>query len=357
VVIIAADHLERAVAAVFRAAGSAPDEASRVARHLVDANLCGHDSHGVGLLRGYLAAIARGDLVLNQHLTISRDDGAILVCDGGQGAGAVMGHEAMEAGCARAGERGVALVALRDSYHLGRIGAWAELCAAAGLVSMHFVNVPAHAAVAPFGGTAARLGTNPFAAGFPRPDAEPIVVDFATSRWAVGKVQVARRKGERLPSGILLDADGLPTADPGTLFATPPGALLPFGEHKGFGLALACEILAGALTGGLTQDGTPSPAITNSMLSIIIAPGALGGDAAYAGRLEALAGWVMSEARAAAAVMLPGEPERRRRGALLRDGITLDPATWAEMAEAAATVGIDDLHAAGAPHHPGGKGA
>lgn len=345
--IIAADKLERAVGAVLRAAGSARGEADLVARHLVGANLCGHDSHGVGLLRGYLAAIARGDLRLNQRLSVARDAGSLLVLDGGNGAGAAMGHAAMEMGIARAGRDGFALVALRDSHHIGRIGAWAEQCAAAGLVSIHFVNVPAHAAVAPFGGTRARLGTNPFAAGFPRQGAPPIVVDFATSRWAVGKVQVARRKGAAVPPGILLDASGNETADPAALYGPPPGALLPFGEHKGFGLALACELLAGAVTGGLTQDGTASEAITNSMLSVILSPAALGGGDTYHQRLEALVAWVTAEAEAAGHVLLPGEPEEQRRARLSAEGITLDPVTWADMEEAAASVGIADLAAAG----------
>jgi uncharacterized oxidoreductase len=341
-IVIAAARLERAVAAVFRAAGSEPAEAALVAHHLVGANLSGHDSHGVGLLRGYLAAVDRGDLRLNQRLATVRDSGSLLVLEGRRGAGAAMASAAMARGIERAHREGHALVALRDSYHIGRIGAWAEQCAAAGLVSIHFVNVPAHAAVAPFGGTRARLGTNPFAAGFPRPGAAPVVVDFATSRWAVGKVQVANRRGDRLPPGILLDASGRGTDDPAALYGPPPGALLPFGDHKGFGLALACELLAGAVTGGLTQDGTPSEAITNSMLSIIVLPEALGANG-YAAALEGLLAWVTAEGT----VRLPGEPEEARRAAQLLGGIAIDPVTWSDMKAAAEGVGIDDLAAAG----------
>ncbi|GAB4180767.1 MAG: malate/lactate/ureidoglycolate dehydrogenase [Thalassobaculales bacterium] len=339
--IIAADRLERAVAAIFLAAGSCPREAGLIASHLVLANLSGHDSHGVGMVPGYIAAVGRGDMKLNHRLSLARDDGAILVCDGGNGAGQVMAFEAMELGIARARERGAAIVALRDSYHIGRIGHWAEQCAAAGMVSLHFVNVPAHAAVAAFGGTAPRLGTNPFCAGFPRPGGEPIIVDFATSRWAVGKVRVAWKKGEPVPPGTLLDAEGRPTRDPAVIFEPPVGALLPFGEHKGFGLALACEILAGAVIGGLTQDGTPMAAITNSMLSVVLSPAAVGGGR-YAAQLDTLAAWVASED----GVCLPGEPERERRARLRRDGVAIDPASWAEIVAAAASVGIADLEAA-----------
>jgi len=333
-VVIDAARLDGAVAAMFRAVGSAPAEAALIARHLVGADLCGHHSHGVGLVAGYIAAVARGDLVLNRQIETVRDHGTLLVFDGGRGAGAAMGRAAMERGIARAKAEGHALVALRDSHHLGRIGAWAEQCAAAGLVSIHFVNVPSHAAVAAFGGTAARLGTNPFTAGFPREGAAPLIVDFATSRWAVGKVQVARRKGERLPPGILLDAAGRETDDPAALYGPPPGALLPFGEHKGFGLALAVELLAGAMTGGLTQDGTPSSAITNSMFSIIIAPEALG--TGYHRRVEAALAWVASER----GVRLPGEPEEEVRARRLREGIPLDRMTWQELEAAASSLGL-----------------
>ncbi|WP_144183705.1 malate/lactate/ureidoglycolate dehydrogenase [Elioraea rosea] len=338
---VPAARLEDYVAAIFRAAGSAAGEAGLIAHHLVASNLAGHDSHGVGLVRGYLAAVARGDLRLNHRLAVMRDSGSVLVCDGGNGAGAAMASAAMDLGIARTRREGAAIVALRDSYHIGRIGAWAEQCAAAGLVSIHFVNVPAHAAVAAFGGTKARLGTNPFAAGFPCGEGEPVIVDFATSRWAVGKVQVARRANKRVPPGILLDAEGRETDDPAALFAAPPGALLPFGEHKGFGLALACEMLAGALLGAETQRGEPSPAITNSMLSVILDPGALGGEAAYAERRDALLAWVTSERGEGKEIMLPGEPERMRRARLLGEGLALDAGTRAELAEAAASVGVD----------------
>jgi uncharacterized oxidoreductase len=226
------------------------------------------------------------------------------------------------------------VVGLRDSFHVGRIGHWAEQCAAAGLVSVHFVNVPNAAVVAPFGGTRARLGTNPFAAGFPRPGSDPVIVDFATSRWAFGKVRVASHRGEAVPPGTLLDADGRPTTDPAALFATPPGVLLPFGEHKGFGLGLACELLAGALLGGRTQDGTSDGAILNSMLSLLLSPEVLGTGPAFAASLEALAGWVRS-ADEPGRVRLPGEPESATRARRLRDGIPIDPVTWAEIQAAA----------------------
>ena len=128
-------------------------------------------------------------------------------------------------------------------------------------------------AVAPHGGRAPRVGTNPFAVGMPRQGQEPVIVDFATSRLAVGKIRVALNTGASLPDGVLIDGAGEPTNDPATHFATPKGAILPFGEHKGWALAFACETLAAALTGGTVQKGPKlRNAVVNCMLSILIDP-------------------------------------------------------------------------------------
>jgi uncharacterized oxidoreductase len=201
-VVIAADPLEEFARDIFRGLGSQEREAALVARHLVEANLRGHDSHGVGMIPGYARNAQAGELVLNRTLEVALDLTAMLICEGGHGAGQVMAHDAMALGIARAKQNGSCIVLLRNSHHIGRIGHWAEQCAQAGIVSVHFVNVVSDPAVAPFGGTRARLGTNPFAVGVPRPEAPPIIVDFATSRWAVGKVRVAMNKGEAVPPGI-----------------------------------------------------------------------------------------------------------------------------------------------------------
>jgi uncharacterized oxidoreductase len=340
---IDANRLEHGLQATFAAAGASREEAALIARHLVEASLKGHDSHGVGLMPSYLEAVRNGHMRLGHPLDIVRDLGALVVCDAGHGAGQVMAHEAMKLGIERARAHGLAVIALRDAHHVGRIGHWAEQCAEAGLVSIHFVNVPRFPAVAAFGGTKARLGTNPFAAGFPRAGADPVIVDFATSRWAVGKVRVAMNKGEPLPDGILLDAQGNPTIDPSLFFADPAGVLLPFGEHKGFGLGLACELLAGALTGADTQDGSRGASVSNSMLSILLPPESFAGAQDYTMRLEALSGWLARDREMSNSAMLPGEPERMRRSERLAGGLPVDDATWTEMMAAAERVGITDL--------------
>lgn len=337
-----AGRLEAQIDDVFRAAGSSEREAGLIARHLVEANLCGHDSHGVGVVPAYIRNAGLGRLVLNQGLETSLDAGGMLVCEARRGAGQVMAHDAMALGIARAQETGSCSVAVRESHHVGRIGHWAEQCAAAGMVSIHFVNVVAGPYVAPFGGTMPRLGTNPFAAGFPRPGRDPVVVDFATSTLAMGKVRVARNKGETLPEGALLDNAGRPTTNPADLFTTPPGSLTTFGRHKGWGLQLACELLGAALTGAAvqhTEEGDTG--LVNSMFSVIVAPDRLGTAGPYAERLEEVAAFVTSEnATGPGTVLLPGMPERATRAERLANGIPLDDETWSQIVLSASGLGV-----------------
>ncbi|WP_417310142.1 malate/lactate/ureidoglycolate dehydrogenase [Devosia sp.] len=340
---IPADRLRVATEKLFRAAGSSAREAELVAVHLIEANLRGHDSHGIGVVPMYLKGLASGGLKLNQSLTVALDSGGMLVCDAGRGMGQVMAHDAMDLAIARAGDTGSAIVSLRNSHHVGRIGHWAEQCAAAGMVSIHFVNVVAGPIVAPFGGTKARLGTNPFAAGFPREGAPPVIVDFATSTLASGKVRVAHNKGEQLPPGALLDAKGQATTDPAQLFDATPGALTTFGAHKGWGLMLACELLGAALVGGDTQHSADAHAVVNSMFSVVVAPARLGTAAPFATELESVLDWVLSENATGSGVQLPGDPELATRAARLEAGIPVDAATLAQFIAAGTEVGAGDL--------------
>jgi uncharacterized oxidoreductase len=345
-VVIGAQALESLVRRLFTAAGSDAREAGLIARQLVEANLTGHDSHGVGMIPRYIEVLAAGHLKPNRHARVVLDSGAILVLDGNEGYGQVMGTEAMELGIAKAREHGTAIVALRESHHIGRIGHWAEQCAAAGLVSMHYVNVISEPVVAPFGGRDARFVTNPFCVGIPLPGRKPVLLDFATSRIAMGKVRVAMNKGEQVNPGTLLDRNGDPTTDPREMFRPDHGALLTFGEHKGYGMAIVCELLGGALTGGRTLHAKPaSRAIWNSMLSIVIDPERLGTAANLSKEAEEFIRWVRASPPMDGLdrVRLPGEPEEEHRANRGANGIPIDPTTWAEIVAAAASVGIKDL--------------
>jgi uncharacterized oxidoreductase len=341
---IDADDLHSFVCAIWEKAGSSPREAQLVADHLVLANLSGHDSHGVGMIPRYVHSLKEGELKLNQHAEVVRDAGAVLTIDGCLGFGQVVAHEAMEQGIARAKKLGICAVGLRNAHHIGRIGHWAEQCAQQGLVSFHFVNVAGDPLVAPFGGTDRRFGTNPFCAAFPRTGKPPLVLDFATSRIAFGKTRVAYNKGVPVPPDSLIDHDGKPTNDPKVMHEDPPGSLLAFGAHKGYGLAAMCEIFAGALSGGFTtRAGTvvKTSAIINCMLSVIIDPKALDAPNAEA-EAEAFVEWVKGSPLAAEVeqILVPGEPEqglRKERGA---EGIPIDRTTCQQIAEAAQAVDV-----------------
>lgn len=344
--ILMAAQLHAMTRGICEAGGSEPREAELVADHLVAANLAGHDSHGIGMLPAYIENLNAGRLIANQHLTVVRDTGALVVIEGNRGYGQVIGFEAMELASERARAHGVALCAIRNTFHLGRIGHWGEQCARHGLASIHFVNGIDHGPLqAPYGGARARLSTNPFCVTLPGPDGPAVVLDMATTKIAMGKARVAFNKGVEVPEGSVIDPDGFLTRNPEAMFAEPRGALISMGDHKGSGLAILCELMAGALTGGWTiqPEHPQAGGIINNMLSIVIEPEAMGERHALYAEIQALIGWVKSTPPRAGfeEVLVPGEPEARRRAERARDGIDIDQRTFADIQAGALSLGID----------------
>ncbi|MFC5520573.1 malate/lactate/ureidoglycolate dehydrogenase [Polaromonas jejuensis] len=345
--IISAHQLRAQVATVLIAAGSSKEEAEKVAANLVMANLSGHDSHGVGMLPRYVDAVLEGGLTPNASVETMLDIGTLLSLNGQRGYGQVIGEQAMELGMARARAHGSCIMALADSHHLGRIGHFAEMAVAQGLVSLHFVNVMSRPVVAPWGGTDGRYGTNPCCIGIPLKNRPPFVLDFATSRVAQGKMRVAHNQGKTVQPGLLIDEQGQPTTNPGVVVVPQAngffGALMPFGEHKGYGLAVACELLGGALTGGGTwhRPADSRRAVTNSMLTILIDPGKLGTQVAFEAEALAFVEWLQQSPPAAGheGVQIAGDPERIARLQRERDGVEIDLHTWQEIVDAAGKVG------------------
>ena len=220
-VLIGVGALTRTVEAIFRAAGCAEAEAVRVADHLVGANLRGHDSHGVVRVPRYVEWLGLGYVHAGKTVETVTDGGSFVLLDGGFGLGQTVAQQAAELGIARAVETGACIVALRNAGHVGRIGDYAEMAIARGLISVHFVNVAGSVLVAPFGGTDRRFSTAPFCVGVPL-DGEPLVLDFATSRVAEGKVLVASNGGKPLPADALIEPDGTLSGDPHTLYGEYP---------------------------------------------------------------------------------------------------------------------------------------
>jgi uncharacterized oxidoreductase len=325
------------------AAGCGADEAEAIASSLVQTNLYGHDSHGIGLLPAYLRNLKAGLARAGQAPSVVTDAGALVSLDGNRGFGQVVGAAAMRIAIERAREHGVAIVGLANVHHLGRIGQWAEQCAEAGFASIHFVNVLSTPLVAPWGGIAARLSTNPFCVGVPHAP-HPVVLDYATSAIAYGKLRAALEEGRRVRQGVLLDADGKPTDDPAVMIPERLGALLPFGEHKGYALAVMCELLGGALSGGRVQDRLyqPSPML-NNMLSVVFAPDRLCTREALADQVERLAAWLASSPLAAGAssIVLPGAPERATAREREAAGIPLPAGARRELAACARELGVE----------------
>lgn len=337
-------RLREATAAIVRGTGSAPAEAEAVAANLVEANLTGHDSHGVGMVPRYVEAFLEGGLTPNAQVQVLHDAGAMIRLDGHQGYGQVIGRQALDIGLERVRRTGCCVVALGRSHHLGRIGAWAEQAAAAGFVSLHFVNVIARPIVAPHGGADARFGTNPFTAGVPLRGRPPLVLDFATSMIAQGKTRVAFNKGEPVPPDCLIDDQGRPTQDPRWSVIDPPGAILPFGLHKGYGLAVLCELLGGAMAAGHTghRETGERRRVLNGMLTVLIDPQSLGAQDAFEAEADAFARWVTaSPAREGfGPVRLAGDPERETRALRERQGVPVDATTWQQMLAAGERVGV-----------------
>lgn len=338
-------RLQAAIRTLVAGFGSAPAEVEAVASNLIEANLTGHDSHGIGMLPRYAEAFREGGLVPNAHLRVVHDGRALLRLDGQAGFGQVIGAEAMALGIERARAHGSCVVALGNAHHLGRIGAWAEQCAAEGFISIHFVNVVARAIVAPFGGADARFGTNPFCAGVPVTGRAPVILDFATSVIAQGKTRVAMNKGELVDEGCLLDDQGRPTREPRFTVVPPFGALLTFGGHKGYGLALMCELLGGALAAGMTQsDADPTKRrVLNGMFSVIVDPAALGERSAFEAEALKFLDWVQaSPAREGfGPVQVAGDAERAQRARRGAQGVPVDATTWEELLAAARLLGVD----------------
>jgi hydroxycarboxylate dehydrogenase B len=265
-----------------------------------------------------------------------------------------MAPQAVRIGIDKCKAMGLSAVALRNSGHVGRVGEWAEMAAADGLVSIHYVNAAQSLLVAPFGGVDRRFSTAPYACGIPRAGTDPLILDFATSIVAEGKVLVASQGGKKLPADALITQDGEMSSDPRTLYGdfdpkamrsykNGTGAIRAFGEHKGSGLAFMCEVLGGALTGtGAANEARPQWA--NGMLSFYIDPTKLDAENFFPAEVTRFVGYVKSSkpVKKGDEVLVPGEQELRTKSARLAGGVPLPDDTWALITAAARSVGVDE---------------
>jgi uncharacterized oxidoreductase len=319
-------------------------EAALVARSLVDANLKGHDSHGVMRIPYYLDGLAKGEVTAGAPFTVLKETPALLAADGHWGFGQAQARRLMERIIAKARGPGVCVGTLIHCSHIGRLGEYCEQAAEANMVSMVMVNTHGYSRrVAPPGGKAPRLGTNPIAIGVPHQH-QPLLLDFGTSATAEGKVRVKKIAGQLCPDGWLLDSEGRPTNDPNTLYANPPGTIRPMGgdqAYKGFGLGLMVEIFAGALSGGVCIREKPINQIGNCVLMQVFDTAQLGGSDHFAREVAGLVEFVRSCPRieGVSEILLPGDPERKTQAARM-SGIPLDEGNWNALLQLAVKLGV-----------------
>jgi LDH2 family malate/lactate/ureidoglycolate dehydrogenase len=332
-----ADQLRQFGERIFVAAGTEPGQAAIVVDHLINANLTGHDSHGVQHIPGYVGSIQRGRIRPNARPDLAEDRGIAAIVDGAWTFGQISALFAAELSTARAKERGLCLVALQRANHIGRLGEYTARAAANGVVLLVTVGGTARA-VAPFGGKCGALATNPFSVGFPAGEHTNFMLDFATSMVAAGKVMVAKAKHEQLAPGVLLDGEGNPTTDPNAL--VDGGALVAFGAHKGSGLSILSALLSQVLVNvpAYADDNGQSAACFLAIDSAIFRPRA---------DVERDAAAVLQKIKSVPPavghtdVLIPGEPEAMSYARRLQEGIPVPEDTWNAIRETAATLGLD----------------
>jgi LDH2 family malate/lactate/ureidoglycolate dehydrogenase len=335
-----AELLIRQTEAVLRAWGMAEPLVATSSRMIVEADLRGIDSHGVSMLPYYAGLLRAGGLDLAGQPRVVRERATSALIDAGAGLGHAAGVMAMEMAVAKARENDIAIVSVFNSHHFGAAGPYAEMAAQAGLIGI--VSTTARVpAVLPTFGLDRVLGTNPFAFAAPSGQGHPVLLDMSTSVVAANKVKAYAFAGKPLPPAWVLDEAGADIADAAEgeriIFRDRVGGLLPLGGagmlhggHKGFGLGLFAQILAGTLGGGAfapLRDRTPGSPDNIGHVFLAIDPRAFRPDGAFEEDIDAMVAHIRSGHRADPdqPILVAGDPEWAAREARLRDGVPLEP--------------------------------
>jgi hydroxycarboxylate dehydrogenase B len=343
---LSAAELQSFTESLFQAAGVEAGSAKIVAASLVDANLRGHDSHGVMRVPFYIGSLKNGKLDPKAQLTVVNETPCSLVCDGGWGLGQVLARDLTARLIAKCQTVAVAVGTLRQSTHIGRLGEYAEQAAEQGMMSLIVANTHGAAQrVAPVGGKRPRLGTNPICLGMPGGEHGPFIFDIGTSATAEGKVRVKKIAGMPVPLGWILDPDGKPTTDPNQLYGDPPGTILPLGgdqAYKGFGLAFMIEMMCGGLSGGQCAYANPPPPVGNCAFFFVLNPAFFGGHEHLRKEVAQLEQYVRSvpKINEAAEIFLPGDPERKTKEQRSQSGVPLDDGNWKALVDLAVQLGV-----------------
>ena len=333
------------ITAIFTARWVPAETARIVAEHLVDADACGVSSHGIIRVPQYIQALDEGRVNAEARLTVRREGTSFVTLDGGNGFGQVMARGAMDFAIERARKTGVAAVTLVNCGHTGRLGSYTEHAAHHGMAAMMFSNTGGCGQwVAPFGGASGRLATDPVSVAVPAESGDPLMLDIATSVAPEGKIRSMLTAGKMIPAGWVVDHRGRATKNPADLYGPPRGGLLPFGGHKGFGLSMLVDALAGGLSGAgcCTDADTPMAGKTDGVLMIAIDISAFCPLADFANMIQRQMTHVKSAppVPGSSGVMVPGELEGRTRRERLRDGIPIDPGAWQLIEQAASALKV-----------------
>ncbi|HIN29386.1 TPA: Ldh family oxidoreductase [Candidatus Poribacteria bacterium] len=340
------DQLESVGKCIFQAVGAIQKEAEIVAGLLANANLTGHDSHGVIRIPQYLGFIETGHIVLNNEIEILRQTKSSAVINGNWGFGQVIASKAINIAIEKAKSTSVSTVTVQSCNHVGRLADYAQIAADQNLIAMLTVNNHgAGTRVAPWGGSEGRLSTNPICFAIPRESHQPILVDITTSVVAEGKVRVKRNRNEKVPEGWIIDANGNPTIDPNDLYKSPMGAILPFGGtvgHKGFALSMVVDILSGALSGAGCSRESPKK-LGNAIFMTLFDISSFVPIEEFYQEIDNFVDWIKSARTAPgfAEITIPGEPENRIEQKRRKEGIFIEEQTWQQIEESAEKVGVD----------------
>ncbi|WP_165498639.1 Ldh family oxidoreductase [Streptomonospora litoralis] len=322
--------------AVLRHMGTPNGSALAVAASLVDSNLVGHDSHGVRRLPIYARAANLGQIDPAALPEVGERDGAVVTVRGNRSFGQLAAAAAVQELTAAVTANGIGVAAVRDCNHIGRLGEYVESLAEGGIIGLALCNVDP--TVAPFGGRERRLGTNPLAWALPRgpvsdPAGEgPVVMDWATSAVAEGKLALARARGERAPEGVLMDSAGRVSRDPADFYGG--GALLPFAGHKGYGLSVMIEAVGGLLSGGGVSC-LPGYDGGNGTVLVGIDPARFMPADAFRAQVEDFCDELRRTpvAEGHDEVLVPGDVERRARAERAESGIPVPASVWDALTE------------------------
>ena len=337
--------LHDVVRRVLDAAGASAENATRMADALVSANMRGVDTHGVFHLNGYVQAILDGKLDAAASPSIVRETANTALVDGNRTFGHVAAKFATDIAVRKAKENDVAVVGMVRAEHIGRLGEYAEMAAAEGVVAIvsGAGYMLGNKVAAPYGGSKGLLSSNPIAIGFPGGEEPGMVFDYATTAMANSKMNLYKMRNEELPAGTVIDKDGYPTTNPTAV--QEGGYLLPFGGHKGYALMMAVEFLGQVLVGSdaVEDDGMGTQSMVRQGVSIIaIRADVFRPDADFRRRADEL----VREARGIPPapgfkeVMAPGDPESRAQAQRSAEGIPVPDKVWQLIVEAGKSVGV-----------------